>query len=840
MVIMNLVESLAQDLRYALRMMRRTPVVTMAAVLSLALGIGANTAIFTVLNSVMLQSLPVKDPSRIVIPSWRANGIASFLKNMEGYSTTDASGNQISPSFSFPVFEQFRRASSVANAVAFAALQNVAFTADGHAEIAQGQAVSGDYYSALGLTPAIGRALTDEDDQAGAVPVCLISYRYWQSRFALDPSVIGKRVALNNSPFTVAGVEPPGFVGLFSDSEPEVTVPIHHIEKVFPRWGEDGRSPFLDSTYWWVQTAVRLKPGVAPERARAELTVLVEQSVAADLEPGAAPPAVILGAPGEGLNAARARERFRDPFAVLSAMVGVVLLIACANVTNLLLARAKSREKETALRLALGAGRGRLTRQLLTESVLLASIGAAFGLILAYWASGVLAAFNNLVIDPRPDGHVLIFTATVSLAAGILFGLAPALRAARGDVQPSIQRHAQPSGFGLARVLVIAQLALSLVVLVGAGLYLRTLHNLRSVNLGMDPRRLLVFRLLPGLAGYSDPRARDFDSRVLAALERVPGVQSAAISRHIPLSGSARTVYINVPGVESPADPRLRNVFVNLANPRFLETMGIPVILGRGIEDRDRAGAPLVAVINETLARTYFPNQSPIGRHFFSNHTQTKAGDYEIVGVVRDSRYNAIRRAPPPTFFMSYLQSDTDGGTMAFEVRTLGDPLTIAQSVRRAIAQIDANVPVFEMSTEEEKIDSMIRQDRLFAGLSMAFGVLALLLAGIGLYGVRAYAVVRRTAEIGIRMALGAGRADIARMILSETGWLTLASAAIGLGAAYALTRYIQAMLFGVAPNDFRTFAAATLILIAIAALAGYLPARRAAKVDPMVALRHD
>jgi len=341
-------------------------------------------------------------------------------------------------------------------------------------------------------------------------------------------------------------------------------------------------------------------------------------------------------------------------------------------------------------------------------------------------------------------------------------------------------------------------------VLVGAGLYLRTLHNLRSVDLGMNPQHMLVFRLLPGLAGYSDARAREFDERVLAALERLPGVQSAGISRHIPLSGSVRTINITVPGIEPPSDPRLHPVFVNLASPHFFQTMEIPILLGRGITEQDRAGAPLVAVINETLARAYFPNQSPIGRHFQSRHTQSGRGDYEVVGVVRDAKYNAIRRAAPPTFFMSYLQSDTDGGTMAFEVRTVGDPSAIAGSVRRAIAQIDSNVPVFELSTEEEKIDGLIRQDRQFAGLSAIFGALALLLAAIGLYGIRAYSVARRTPEIGIRMALGAGRGTIAQMILRETGWLVLFGVTAGLATAYGVTRYVQSMLYGIAPRDFR------------------------------------
>jgi predicted permease len=813
-------ESIFQDLRYALRMMRKTTLVTGVAVLSLALGIGANTAIFTVLDAILLRSLPVKDPDQVVVLSWADPKSSSQLHP------------SLRASFSFPAFEEFRRrASTLSDVFALVDLENVSVAAEGRAEIANGQLVSGNYYSALGISPVIGRPITIDDDRESAQPVCTISYRYWRSRFALDPAVLGRKLTINSVPFTLIGVEPDGFLGMTVGIAPDVTIPIRHLPKLETNWGTKGISLFLDEDFWAVQLAGRLKPAVTRASAQAELTALFQRHPPP--LPLNASPVVTLGPPGDGLRFTR--DRFRNPLLVLASVVALVLLIACANVANLLLARAKAREKETAMRLALGAARGRIARQLLTESILLASFGAALGIGLAYWSSSVLAAFNDLVIDIRPDLRVLGFTAAITLLTGILFGLAPALRTARVDLQPSLQRDERSSRLGLTRLLVIGQLALSLVVLVGAGLYLRTLHNLRAVDLGMNPRNLLVFRLLPALAGYSGERAVDFDHRVVAALEHLPGVQSAASSRHIPLSGSRRTTVVSVPGLAPPSDPRLRTVFENPASAHFLETMGIPLLLGRGIQAQDRSGSPLSAVINETLARVYFPNESPIGRHFKSG-----TRDFEVVGVARDSKYNEIRGSAPPTFFSSDLQSPTDGGNMAFELRTIGGAAAMAGAVRRAVAEIDSNVPVFELSTEEEEIDGLISQDRLFAGLSATFGVLALLLSAIGLYGVGAYAVARRTPEIGIRMALGADRGTITQMILRETGWLALVGVAIGLGVAYAVTRYIQSMLYGLAPHDLTTFAGATLVLVVVAALAGYLPARRASKVDPMVALWHE
>ncbi len=801
-------ESIFNDLRYALRMMRRTPLVTAVAVLSLALGIGANTAIFSVLDALLLKLLPVKNPREVVMLSWRGK--------------KDTHPN----SFSYPMFEQIRHSPALSGAIGFNYLDNLSMLAGGRAEYAVGESVSGNYYAVLGVAPAIGRAITDDDDREAAAPVCVISYRYWVSRFGRDPAVIGQQIVLANFPLTLVGVEPKDFFGLMPGYVPDVRFPNHLIPQIAARFVTN--DIFFDSSQTWVKIAARV-PRATEARSRGEINALFQQSLLPDQHDRV----VLFGTGGEGLDAIRGQ--YRTPLLVLMTAVGLILLIACVNVANLLIARGQARKKETSVRMALGAGAGRLIRQFLTESLLLAAAGGALGLILAYRAGPLLIhGFPNLTLDVRPDRRGLGFTAGVTLITGILFGLAPAIRAVQVDVQPDLRRDARSPKFGLSNLLIVAQLALSLVAVVGAGLYVRTLLNLRAVDLGMNIHNLTVFRLAPGASGYTNARSLEFARRVLDRIEKVAGLKSVALSRILPLQGSGWRMNISVPGAAPPADPVLREVSMNSVTARFFETMGIPLLLGRTIEERDRAGATRVAVIDETLARTYFPHESPVGKHF-----RDDVQEYEIVGVVRDSKFNKIRGAEPPTYFTSYQQSPTAFGAFAVELKTTETPSAVADEVRRAIAEIDPNVPLLGLATEEETVDRLIRQDRLFASLSSIFGALALLLSAIGLYGVRAYAVARRTSEIGIRMALGADRGVIAQMILRETGWLAFFGVASGLAVAYAVSRYVESMLYGVAPRDFTTFAGATLVMVIVAAVAGYLPARRASKVDPMIALRH-
>jgi predicted permease len=712
-------------------------------------------------------------------------------------------------SFSYPMFERFR--SAFPSVAGFSDLDDLSLSIAGHAEYARGEAVSGNYYAVLGVTPAIGRALTDDDDRESAAPTCMISYRYWDSRFARDPSIVGQKITLGGVPFALVGVEPQGFFGLIPGYEPAWRIPIHLFSQVTAH--RLTNAVLLDPGNEWVRIAARVSRRAD---AQAKLNVMFRQS----LPPDRGPRTLILGRGGEGLN--WIRDGFREPLLVLMAAVGLVLLIACANVANLLLARAHSREKETSTRLALGAGGARLLRQFLTESLLLAAMGGTLGILLAYRAGNLLVrSFNHLAVDAAPDLRVLAFTAAVTILTGIFFGLAPAIRATRVDLRPS-------SRSTFSNVLIVTQLALSLVAVVGAGLYTRTLQNLRAVDLGLNIHNLTIFRLAPIASGYSTEQSAEFGRRLLARLATIPGVESVALSRGGPIGGGGGNAEIQVAG-------RSQKTRMETVSARFFETMGMAVLAGRGIDDRDRAGAPLVAVINEAMARTCFALESPIGKHF-----RARTQDYEIVGVVRDSKYSGMRSPAPPEFFVSYPQSPKDYIVFTAEVRSVGNPAAIANPIRRALAELDSNVPIPEMKTEEQAVDELLGQDRLFAGLSAIFGALALLLAAIGLYGVRAYAVARRTAEIGIRMALGADRRRITKMILRETGWLALLGAAIGLAAASAVTRYVQAMLYGIAPRDLGTFAGAAALLIAVAALAGYLPARRAARVDPMVALRHE
>jgi predicted permease len=800
---MRFVESLLQDLRFSFRTMRKAPLVSAVAVLSLTLGIGANVAIFTVIDALLLRSLPVKNPNQIVILSWLA-------KN---------SSNQSDWTFSIPMFEQLRRRVPVTG---FSYFDGFRVIAGGRAEYARGEAVSGNYHALLGIKPAAGRLLVEEDDRDSSAPVCVLGNRFWQSHFGGDRSAVGQKLVVGNVQVTIVGVEPAEFVGLMPGYAPALRVPLHLITQISPELA----ALFLDPGNEGLELAARI-PKETLAQTRRELNVLFRQNLPPDrqnrelvVEPG-----------GGGIDSFRSQ--FRDPLLLLMAAVGVVLLIASANVANLLLARAKVRERETAVRLALGAGRLRLARQWLTESLLLSMIGAALGVCLAYWASGLLASFYGLAIDVRPEARVVAFTATLTSLTGILFGLAPAVQAMRANLQPSLQRH-PASRFGLASGLVVLQLALTLLTVAGAGLYLRTLHNLRGADLGIEVRGLSLFRVYPRSAGYdTSEQAARLSQRILERLQTMPVVESAALSRSVPLQSGLRTTTVEVPGLSLPVDSRRHKVSMNQVTSRFFETMGIPVLLGRGLGGRDPAAAVPAAVINETLARAWFANESPVGKHFRQNNR-----DFEIVGVVRDSRDVRVT-AVLPTFFVDYLPSLAADG-FAVEIRTRGRRRSIAEDVRRAMAEIDPGMPLRDLATAEETIDFETRRNRLLADLSSLFGGLALLLAAIGLYAVRAYAVARRSLEIGIRVALGADPRAIQGMIVRETGLLVLLGVSLGLAAAYSAARYIRSMLFGVEARDFPTFVCAAMVTIFVALLAGYLPARRAAGVDPMVAIRHE
>jgi predicted permease len=840
---MRFIEQLWQDVRFSLRTMRKTPLVTAVAILSLALGIGANTAIFTVLDALLLKSLPIKDPERVLFLSWSAKEFPRELISFHGRAKQGADGAVSSSALSYPFFEQIgRRTPAISGAAGFVSILQLPVVADGKAANASGQAVSGGYYATLGISPAIGRRIEESDDRSGAAPVAMISYRFWQSQFGGDAGVLGKPITIRNVPCTIIGVEPSSFLGLTAGENPDVIVPLHRLADLGKEWNDPDSPIFTATDYWWLRIAVRLNAGVSQDRARTELGALFQQS----LPKVEAPPVLELHHGAQGAD--DLRDRFQEPLMILMGVVGVVLLIACANVGNLLLARAHARQKETAMRMALGAGRGRLIRQYLTESVLLSGIGGAIGLALAYRASSALVAAlpvfgNALVFDLRPDLRILAFTAGVSLLTGVLYGLAPAMQAIRANIQPALQGARRFRRAGVAQILVVAQLAASVVVLVGAGLYVRTLQNLRGMDTGMSTNNLLAFKVQPvSAAGYTKPRATEFYRRLLERLPAIPGVRGVTLARQIPLSGEFHRVPVSVPGVPEPAEFEDRVAGMNIVGPRFFETMGIPIRMGRGIDERDREGGPRVAVINETLARTFFPNQSPIGRRFRTRMGPDVGGaqEYEVIGVAANTKFHALRRKFGPGFFVVWSQHAALLDSMSFELRTAGEPSAAAAAVRQAVAEIDPAVPVLSLLTLEQQIDDQLKQERLFARLSTAFGLLALVLASVGLYSVRSYSVSRRTSEIGVRMALGATRGEIVTLVMRETAALAAVGIVLGLAVGYAVTGLIRSMLFGLEPHDPATFAGAAVILAAVAAAAGYLPARRASRVDPMVALRQD
>jgi predicted permease len=810
--------NLLRDVRYGLRVLLKRPGFTAVTVVTLALGIGANTAIFSLLDAILLKALPVQNPERLVV-----------------INTSGPKG--LSNDYSYPVFERFRDQNQSLSGVFAAAsagrlgVKMSASGAGGEAETVVGKLVSGGYFSVL------GSVFTAEEDQTpGGHAVAVISYGYWQRRFGRDPSAVGRTFTLSDTSFTVIGVTPPGFFGETVGEAPDLWIPATMQPQVYP--GRD----FLNVDYvTWLRLMARLKPGAHPRQAQAELDVIFRQlqdekgrqkfpAGRIELTPG-----------GKGLS--ELRERFSDPLRVLMAVVGLVLLIACVNVASLLLSRAASRRKEMAVRLALGAGRLRLVRQLLTESALLALSGGLLGLLFAFWGSDVLLAIvsagtSPVALDLHPDVRVLAFTGAVSLLTGMLFGLAPALQWTRLDLTPALKapvRGLSGGGarYGLGRVLIVAQVALSLLLVIGAGLFVRSLRNLKRLDAGFKREGVLVLGVDSAATGYADAQLKSLYRQLLGRVGALPGVSSASLAFQTFRGPGSGICCISIQGAPPLAEED-RRVNADYVGPRFFETMGTPLVSGRGFDLRDDENAPKVAVINEAAARYYFPDGSPLGRRF----DQSKNKGIEIVGVVKDARHYGLREQAPRMFYLPLLQHGTPPNFLA--VRTAGDPRGMAAAVRQALQEVDPKLPVVEVTTLGEQVDASLVPERLIATISGFFGFLALLLSCVGLYGLMSYAVARRTAEIGIRMALGARPGNVLWMVLREALLLALVGVATGLPAALAATRLIESLLFGLTPADPTTVSLATLLMIAVAASASYLPARRASRVDPMVALRYE
>ena len=880
-------ESVWEDLRYAGRGFRRNPAFTAVAVITLALGIGANTAIFSLLDAVMLRSLPVRAPSQLVLFRWkahhapRASGYSSFGDCPGGNGGVNPSGC----SFPLPVFEEIRsRTKAFSGVTAFAGPAQLDLSGNGPARMASGELVSGDYFSTLGVNAAIGRTLGPGDDSPGASPAIVLSYAYWQSAFGGERSTIGRTILLNNVAFTIVGVAEPSFTNLSPGNTQDFWLPVAMLPRVNIGWGRNMKG----LSNWWLVILGRLKPGVSREQAQGAASLIFRNEMlhgAKPLSKSQDDPAITLVPAHEGLTGSRSD--FSAPLYTLMFAVGFVLLIACANVAGLLLAHAAVRQKEMAVRLAVGAGRTRIFRQLLTESLMLSLAGGALGVLFAYWGVHAITALMSNNSNPfpfviAPDWRVLAFTISVSLLTGILFGLAPAFRSTRLDLTPALKENAStfPGGAAHARrlqlgnMLVVAQVGLSIVMLIGAGLLVRTLENLRSINPGFDTRNILLFGIDPTLMGYKDARIGTLYRDLRDRLSALPGIISVGFSSDALLSGGLWTEDVHI---EGQPEKSTADVDMLAAGPGFFRTLRIPLLEGRTFtsEDFEQAaeaaaairkareeakdarapllaaatppavGPPIPVLVNRTFVRRYFANQDPLGERITKGHSEGSSGgsavskpkspSWQITGVVGDTKYNNLRRKIHPTVYLP-----ATGGGEHFELRTASNPAALIPAVRDAANRLDNNLPLFDVHTQSEKIGELVAQERIIARLSSFFGVLALLLACVGLYGLLAYEVARRTREIGIRMALGAERNDVLKLVLGQGLRLTLIGVVAGIIVALALTRFLSSLLYGVKSTDPLTLIVAALVMSGVAALASYIPARRATRVDPLVALRHE
>jgi macrolide transport system ATP-binding/permease protein len=832
-------EQLLQDIRYAIRTMNANRAFTALAVISLALGIGANTAIYSFMDSILLRSLPVSEPESLMVLNWHAKhtGRDFVMHGGDGFSWDDESGES-SGIFPFPAFELFQKnvsdfASVFGYYPAFPALNLIA---KGQAEVANGEYVSGDYFRGLAVSPAAGRLLMPDDDRVAATPVVVLSHTFCQRRFGVAANATGQTILVNNAPFTVVGVAPPEFFGVDPAAAPDVYLPMRAS-------GLPARQ-YLDQNYYWVEIMGRLRPGVSQAQAQAALAPQFQRWVAAtagnDRE-RANLPALIVKEGATGLG--NLRREYSKPL-----LVGLILALACANVANLLLVRAAARRREMALRLSIGAGRFRLIRQLLTESVLLAMMGGALGVLIAIWGIRFLTLLlangqTNFTLHAQLNWHVLGAAAALSLLTGVLFGLAPALQSTRVDVMPVLketragQMGARHSFWrvSLSQVLVAGQIAISLLMLVAAGLFVKTLSNLHSVDLGFNRENVLLFELNAAQAGHKSLEICTFYGDLRKRLSEIPGVRNVTLSnRFLIRAGFSHPV--SLPGAEPVRNGRLLAI-----GPAFFSTMQIPILAGREILESDRPGSPAVAVINERFAKVNFGDRNPLGQHLtLWRGMQQAARDMEIVGISKDARYGGLKNEVPPVAYIAYDQGYPEPDRMVYELRTAGDPLLYVNSVREIVRRADARVPLANTKTQAADIDETINQEIVFAKLCTGFAILGLVIACVGLYGTVAYNVARRTGEIGVRMALGAQRGVVVRMVLRQVFVLAAVGLAIGLPMALVTSKLVESFLFGMKPNDPLALTLAVAILLAAALLAGFLPARKASRIDPMTALRHE
>jgi len=846
----GLIQDLLSDSRYALRSFRKSPLVATVIVASLALGIGANAAIFSVINAVSLKMLPVRDPERLVLLSWSSRvWPEAFANNVEGNGGRDAGGTMHSNSFPSDVYAEVKKQNTVFDQTfAFAANDaKVNIELNGSAESAHLQAVSGDFFEGLGVTPSFGREILPADDSPSSPPVAIVSYEFWRKYLGRDVGISGKAITINGNPATIIGVAPPEFFGVAPGDPVDIYIPLSLYNEQWTRlYPED---PLDVPKTWWLGIMGRLKPSASHASASSQVQVIVERTLRARMTPvqNAVVPNVDVVPASRGLN--DLRNKFSTSLLLLMGMVGLVLLIACANVAGLLMARATARQKEIAVRLSLGASRGRVIRQFLVESVMLSVIGGVAGLVVASWASSALVRLlgsgrNPVYLQTKFDFQVLAFTAAVAILSGILSGLVPAIAATRVNMAPTLKDSVAPFSarggrFRVGKALVCGQVALSLLLLIASGLLLRTLDRLQKVSLGFDQRAMLTFEVRPGLNGYSDERLILYYQELHRRLGSLPGVRSVAFTQHGPIDSGWSSNAGAIPGYTAPGEQV--DVYRHMVSPGYFQTLNVPIVLGRTITEQDTQTSPKAVVVNEALVRQYFHGDNPIGRQIvYSPNHAGSVGTFEIVGVAKDVKYGRIRNDVPPTAYWPYQQSTLISREMTFLLRANGDPWALASSVRQVCLNLDKDVPVTRMQTEDQVIEGSLFLERTFALLSSMFGSLALVLACIGLYGTIGYAVTRRTAEIGVRMALGAERGRILRMVLSEVSLIVWIGVVMGLPVAWAMARLLSHQLYELSPHDPVTMVGSSLVILAVTALAGYWPARRASRIDPMIALRYE
>ncbi len=844
----RLVEQTAQDVRYGLRAMAANPVFSGLAILSLALGIGANTALFSFMDAILLRSLPVAQPEQLVRLVWHTRENIMHGSDQHDDSHNGSSG-LTAGFFSYPAFEMFHSKGDLFSSVfGFQGTGTLHFRSGRNADAVSGEYVSGDYFSGLGVAPAAGRLLGPDDDRAGAASVAVLSYALSQRHFGGPAKAAGRQVFLNNFPFTIVGVAPPEFFGTDPDPDlaPGVFVPLHANllfqagEKFYPP-----ASLYHNPGFDWVVPMARLRPGVSRERAQAVLApqfaefeqTLNKKGPLDDLprltiEPGAG-----------GLDSLR--WRYSEPLYILIALAGLILAICCANIANLMLARASARKREIAVRLSMGAGRWRVVRQLLTESVLLASIGGAVGLAFAVWGARVLTLLlakgrENFTLRAGLNWHVLLAAAALAILAGCLFGLAPALQSTRLDLIASLKQSraggalTRARRLSLGQALTVGQIAVSLAILTAAGLFVRTLACLQSIDVGFNRENVLTFEIDAAAAGRPDEEIARFHQTLRDRLASIPGVRSATYS-HLPLIGRGDSMT----GVRVSEPPKQSSLILNVG-PAFFSTMQIPILLGREVDERDQAGQPWGAVVNQAFVKQYFGRSNPLGRRLYIDYECPKCV-IEVVGVCANARHNNWgREAQPSVYLPAAMNVWGQMRSMTFELRTGGDPLAQAQAAREIVRQADDRLPVTNVTTQAALIDGTINQEIVFARLSSAFALLALVIACVGLYGSVSYNVARRTGEIGIRMALGAVRGRVLWMVLREVVALTAFGLAISIPAALAASKLVKSFLFGIDANDATAFIAAAAILACSAIAAAAVPALRAARLDPAAALREE